>query len=145
MPANPYKVVTALRSMHYAATSMIGAFSMQKLGFLALLLVFLTGCAQYDNKRGVEVSWSPEAIGSFEPGVTTRIAVMKALGPPSQVISLDGETVLYYLYEKAQGSGLILIVYNRFEVDTRYDRAVFFFDEQDRLTDYATHIVEDVE
>ena len=45
---------------------------MQKLGFLALLLVFLTGCAQYDNKRGVEVSWSPEAIGSFEPGVTTR-------------------------------------------------------------------------
>ncbi|GHD31866.1 hypothetical protein [Parahalioglobus pacificus] len=118
---------------------------MQKPGFLALILVFLTGCAQYDNKRGVEVSWSPEAISGFETGVTTRNTVMTALGPPSQVISLDGETVLYYLYEKAKGSGLILIVYNRFEVDTRYDRAVFFFDEQDRLTDYATHIVEDID
>ena len=47
---------------------------------------------------------------------------------------------MYYLYERSDGDGLILVVYNQFKVDTRYDRAVFFFDENDRLTDYATRI-----
>ena len=60
------------------------------------------------------------------------------LGPPSQVIALDDETALYYLYERSEGEGLILIVYNRMRIDTRYDRAVFFFDENDVLTDFAT-------
>ena len=69
---------------------------------------------------------------------TTRQQVLEALGPPSQVIALDDETVLYYLFERTAGDGLILIVYNQFKVDTRYDRAIFFFDGEDRLTDYAS-------
>jgi hypothetical protein len=28
------------------------------------------------------------------------------------------------------------------KVDTRYDRAIFFFDENDVLTEYSTHIYE---
>jgi hypothetical protein len=66
--------------------------------------------------------------------------VLDALGPPSQVIALDDETVLYYLFEKAEGEGMILILYNRIEVETRYDRAIFFFDKNDLLTDYSTRI-----
>jgi len=104
------------------------------------LAVLLGGCAQYENKRGVEVTWQPDVLERFEAGKTTRRDVLEILGPPSQVISLDGETVLYYLYERSDGDGLILVVYNQFKVDTRYDRAVFFFDENDRLTDYATRI-----
>ena len=46
--------------------------------------------------------------------------------------------MLYYLNEHAEGEGLLLVLYNRFEVDTRYDRAIFFFDADDRLTDYST-------
>ena len=103
-------------------------------------LGLLGGCAQYENKRGVDVTWEPAAMQDLVVGETSRKQVLSELGPPSQVISLDGETVLYYLYERAQGSGLILIVYNRFTVDTRYDRAVFFFDENDLLTEYASHI-----
>lgn len=104
------------------------------------LLVLAAGCAQYQNKRGVEVTWQPEVVERFQAGTTTRREVMAELGPPSQVISLDGETVLYYLYERSDGDGLILVLYNQFKVDTRYDRAVFFFDDNDRLTDYATRI-----
>ena len=104
------------------------------------LLALSAACAQYENKRGVEVTWQPAVLEQFQAGTTTRREVMAELGPPSQVISLDGETVLYYLYERSDGDGLILVVYNRFKVDTRYDRAVFFFDENDRLTDYATRI-----
>jgi outer membrane protein assembly factor BamE (lipoprotein component of BamABCDE complex) len=108
-----------------------------------LVVGLLGGCAQYENKRGVDVTWQPAAMQDLVVGETTRKQVMTELGPPSQVISLDGETVLYYLYERSEGTGLILIVYNRFSVDTRYDRAVFFFDENDLLTEYASHIYSD--
>jgi outer membrane protein assembly factor BamE (lipoprotein component of BamABCDE complex) len=106
----------------------------------AVLIIVIAGCAQYTDKRGVEVTWQPEVVESFRIGETTRSDVLKELGPPSQVITLDDETVLYYLYEKREGQGYILIVYNRFEVETEYDRAVFFFDGNDRLTEYASHI-----
>ncbi|MEH6571492.1 MAG: outer membrane protein assembly factor BamE [Halioglobus sp.] len=105
-----------------------------------LFLGFLAGCAQYDSQRGVEVVWQAEAVKELEAGKTTRAQVLKLFGPPSQVISLEDESVLYYLFEHSEGEGLILIVYNRFQVDTQYDRAIFFFDDNDVLTDYATHI-----
>jgi len=105
---------------------------------LLSLLAVLGGCAQYENKRGVDVTWQDDVVASMRKGETTRKDVLTALGPPSQVIALDDETALYYLYERSEGEGLILIVYNRMRIDTRYDRAVFFFDENDVLTDFAT-------
>ena len=105
-------------------------------------LSFLTGCAQYDNQRGVEVSWQKSVTDTLVSGQSTRKDVLDKLGPPSQIISLQDETVLYYLFEHAEGNGLILVLYNRFDTQTRYDRAVFFFDENDVLTDYASHIRE---
>ena len=102
--------------------------------------VLVSACAQYENRRGVEVNWQSDITGKLVKGQTTRKDVLALLGPPSQVISLDDETVLYYLFEHSQGEGLILVVYNRFTVDTRYDRAIFFFDEDDRLRDFSTRV-----
>jgi outer membrane protein assembly factor BamE (lipoprotein component of BamABCDE complex) len=111
---------------------------------LALVLVCVfTGCAQYSDKRGVEVTWQPAVMEQMHKGETTRREVLTRLGPPSQVISLGDETVLYYLFEKSAGEGLILIVYNRFNVVTQYDRAVFFFDENDLLTEFSSQISAD--
>ena len=110
---------------------------------IACLAVGLAACAQYSDKRGVEVTWQPAAMEQLERGKTTRGEVLTAFGPPSQVISLGDETVLYYLYEKSAGEGLILIVYNRFDVKTQYDRAVFFFDADDVLTEYSSQISAD--
>jgi hypothetical protein len=109
---------------------------------LLLLLALLSACAQYENRRGVEVTWDASALNGFRVGETRRAEVLERLGPPSQLISLGDETVLYYLYEHARGEGLVLIAYNRFEVDTRYDRAVFIFDANDRLTEFATRIAQ---
>ncbi|PLW69626.1 hypothetical protein [Pseudohalioglobus lutimaris] len=103
-------------------------------------LSLLGGCAQYDNQRGVDVSWQASVTDSLVKGESTRQDVLAKLGPPSQIIALQDETVFYYLFEHAEGNGLILVVYNRFDTQTRYDRAVFFFDENDVLGDYATHI-----
>jgi len=107
----------------------------------ALLLavaVLVSGCAQYENKRGVLARWQDVSGHNLVAGQTTRQEVLDALGPPSQLIALGDETVFYYLFERSQGEGLVLIVYNQFEVDTRYDRAIFFFDANDRLTEYAS-------
>lgn len=108
--------------------------------YLSLSLGLLGGCAQFDSKRGVEVNWQSEVTDKLIRGESTRANVLALLGPPSQVIALDGETALYYLFEQSKGDGLILIVYNRMRIDTRYDRAIFFFDENDVLTEYSTRI-----
>lgn len=113
---------------------------MPRLIIAGLLACLLTACAQYESQRGVDVTWDTAALSGFSVGETTRAQVLQQLGPPSQLIALDGETVLYYLFERAEGEGLILIAYNRFAIDTRYDRAVFIFDDNDRLTEFATKI-----
>ena len=74
---------------------------------------------------------------------TTRGEVLDLLGPPSQIITLGDETALYYLFERSAGNGLVLIVYNRMEVDTRYDRALLLFDNDDVLTDFSIRISEE--
>lgn len=105
-----------------------------------LFIALLAGCAQYENRRGVEVSWQSDAVSYLVRGQTTRQEVLQLLGPPSQVIALDDETVLYYLFERSEGEGIVLLVYNRMQIDTRYDRAILFFDENDLLRDFATRI-----
>ena len=118
-------------------------FAVLQRTLLIALVAGLPACAQYSDKRGVEVTWDAAAIEQLQKGKTTRHEVLTAFGPPSQVISLGDETVLYYLYEKSAGEGLILIIYNRFDVETRYDRAVFFFDANDVLTEYSSQISAD--
>ena len=110
--------------------------------FLLLLLagLVLSGCVQFSNQRGIDVAWQDEVVARLQKGSSTRADVLTLLGPPSQVIALKDETVLYYLFEDAEGDGLLLIVYNNIEIKTHYDRAIFFFDENDVLTDYATHV-----
>jgi outer membrane protein assembly factor BamE (lipoprotein component of BamABCDE complex) len=111
--------------------------------FLVVILLcasLVTGCVRFKSKRGVEVAWQSQVVEELKRGISTRRDVLDILGPPSQVISLDDETVLYYLFEKEEGEGVILIVYNTIEIDTRYDRAIFFFDEDDRLTDFSTRV-----
>jgi outer membrane protein assembly factor BamE (lipoprotein component of BamABCDE complex) len=107
---------------------------------LTLWVSLLGACAQFDSKRGVEVNWQTAVTDKLTKGESTRANVLALLGPPSQVIALDGETALYYLFEQSKGDGLILIVYNRMRIDTRYDRAIFFFDEHDVLTEFSTRI-----
>jgi outer membrane protein assembly factor BamE (lipoprotein component of BamABCDE complex) len=123
-------------------------WSEQQMQRLTLILVAvvcaitLQACVQYESKRGVDVNWQSSVTQQLTRGESTRNDVLALLGPPSQVISMEDETVLYYLFERAKGSGMILILYNRLKINTRYDRAIFFFDENDVLSEYSTHIYE---
>lgn len=107
---------------------------------LALYVFVVGGCAQFESKRGVDVNWQSVVTEKLVVGKTSRREVLALLGPPSQVIALEEESVLYYLFEHSEGEGLILILYNRMRIDTRYDRAIFFFDKHDVLTDFSTRL-----
>jgi outer membrane protein assembly factor BamE (lipoprotein component of BamABCDE complex) len=103
-----------------------------------LLLAFaLPGCASRERVQGVANHWRDAALPAFERGATTQAQVIQRLGPPSQLINLHDQTVLYYVREHATTTGLYLVVYNQSHETITYDRAIFFFDRTGILTDFA--------
>ncbi len=108
--------------------------------FGILLAAFLssTGCVSKSSTQGVKNLWRADPAPVFEEGKTTEHDVLSALGPPSQVISTGNRTVFYYLLESKKSLGLVLVIYNQTAERIIYDRAIFFFDAQGRLTDFAT-------
>ncbi|MEO0436236.1 MAG: hypothetical protein AAF098_04950 [Pseudomonadota bacterium] len=110
---------------------------------LSVVLLVVGGCAQFVSERGVEVTWNERTVTQFERGVTTRTQVLNTLGPPSQVVAMGDESVLYYLNESSRGQGFITFVYNRFELSATYDRAVFIFGPDGILNEFSTYIARD--
>jgi hypothetical protein len=114
--------------------SVVGLGAGLILGATALSLI---GCAAYENRTGVENRWRDPGMPPFTPGETTRAEVIDNLGPPSQLINLDDGIVLYYLNEVGSAFGYVTIIYNKLTEKTLFDRAIFFFDDQGVLTDFA--------
>ena len=110
---------------------------------LALVsLVLLAGCISSKSDSGVLNTWRSRAVLAFERGTTTQADVARALGPPSQLIDLGNQVIFYYLREQSRSKGFILIVYNETKTQITYDRAIFFFDKQGVLQEYALSIEE---
>ena len=114
------------------ATAIVGR-TMTVIAFL----VMAAGCARMETEKGLDPTWHRLAPDTFQVGISTQSDVMRVLGPPSQVIPGQGGDILYYLHERAVGTGVVLIVYNQLQLKTRYERAIFFFDESGVLVDYA--------
>lgn len=94
-------------------------------------------CVSYQSQDGVENTWRALPEDRIELGATTQAQVLDWLGPPSQIIALDDKTVYYYLSQIRTGEAKVLILWNQSSEQTRYDRAVFFFDSDGLLTEYA--------
>ena len=101
------------------------------------LATVLTGCTSFGSTDGVETVWREIPVERFEKGVTTQAEVLELLGPLSQLIALNEQTVFYYLTEKTSGKGKIFIVYNQIDASSKYDRAIFFFDRDGTLQEFA--------
>jgi len=87
--------------------------------------------------NGVQNTWHTFTPDQFQPGVTSQADVLEQLGPPSQVIALGERSVFYYLSQRQSGRALVFVVWNQANDQTRYDRAVFFFDASGVLTEFA--------
>ena len=107
-------------------------------GLLLFVFIFTAGCVNKSSTQGVENLWRANPAPVFERGKSTEHDVLSALGPPSQVISTPNRTLFYYLLEAKRSRGLILLIYNQTQERIEYDRAIFFFNEQGYLTDFAT-------
>lgn len=105
-------------------------------GVLCLLAV-AAGCTSDVGYSGVDNTWRSASAPVWEAGKTTEMDVIETLGPPSQLIALDKETVYYYLRERRKGYGVFLLVYNWKDQDLVYDRAIFFFDKNGKLTKHS--------
>ena len=99
--------------------------------------VLISGCASYGAVDGVDNLWREVSIDQFEKGVTTQADILDQLGPPSQLINLQDQTVFYYLTQEMSGTGQIFIVWNRVSAKSSYDRAIFFFDTHGVLQEFA--------
>jgi hypothetical protein len=62
---------------------------------------------------------------------------LQALGPPSQLVPLDGRIVFYYVLERRKGRDFYLVLYNQRRDAVVYDRAIFFFDDKGTLLQHA--------
>jgi outer membrane protein assembly factor BamE (lipoprotein component of BamABCDE complex) len=102
-----------------------------------LLLLPLCGCLSKRGEMGVRNFWRDPSLTAFEKGRSTQSDVMRTLGPPSQVIALQDQTLFYYLREQSQTKAMFLIIYNQTRQQITYDRAIFFFDKHSVLTDFA--------
>lgn len=109
------------------------------LGRAAFLCIaaLLSGCASYGSVDGVDNLWREVSIDQFEKGVTTQADILDQLGPPSQLINLQDQTVFYYLTQEMSGTGQIFIIWNRVSAKSSYDRAIFFFDTDGVLQELA--------
>lgn len=120
--------------------------SILRLILLSMGIGLLSACVNVSSERGVEKRWGKEELANtsvqWTEGKTTKSQVLKDLGPPSQVVAVGDETVFYYLREKVSGRGVVLLVYNDVRVQAGYDRAIFFFDQQGRLKDFAVSEIE---
>ena len=103
----------------------------------ALFLIAAVGCATWTDQKGVINKWRDDSVPPFEKGRTTQSDVIEALGPPSQVIALKDQVILYYLYEDMEGRAALFILFNWIKQRHRYDRAIFFFNEERILVEYA--------
>ncbi|HEY1791031.1 MAG TPA: hypothetical protein VGJ73_22975 [Verrucomicrobiae bacterium] len=118
----------------FPVTVLPGAFN----ALVFLLLAALAGCVTRSSTQGVKNLWRADTVPVFERGKSTEHDVLSALGPPSQVISAGNRTIFYYLVEQKKSKGLRLLIYNQTVEHFVYDRAIFFFDTRERLTDFAT-------
>lgn len=104
-------------------------------GMLSVLM--LAGCTSDSGFSGVDNIWRSSNPPVWVVGKTTETDVIDVLGPPSQLIGLEKETVYYYLREERKATGVFLLIYNWKNQKLTYDRAIFFFDKQGKLTKHS--------
>ena len=107
------------------------------LGAVSCWIAMSFGCANRQSQMGVENMWRADPGPAYQIGTTTQSEVMKALGPPSQVIALGDQTLFYYLREQQKLQSLSVIIYSHSRERIMYDRAIFFFNREGILDDFA--------
>jgi hypothetical protein len=68
---------------------------MKRTTTIILTLLFLSGCARYRTERGFTIDESSLAL---EEGKTSRMDILRTLGPPTKISALPGGCAFLYEY-----------------------------------------------
>ncbi|MGD0946435.1 MAG: hypothetical protein ABSA52_03315 [Candidatus Binatia bacterium] len=123
-------------------------------------LVVLSGCAMGRIYRDHPLD--EQKIATIQRGVTTKAQILEQFGPPQEietrelvaigggvdsvlsgrgskpeVESLVGARYFRYSYSRANGFGIILLLFNYAEFDQKNDSLLIFFDGKDVVQDVA--------
>jgi len=103
---------------------------------LFLLPLFFMGCTMGNREVGTSKQWSFDKI---QLKTTTEKQLLEVFGPPSliDIKSMKDRTVYYYWVERLKNKSLYLFVYNYWNVDIKYDRAMFVFNKEGILEYYG--------
>jgi hypothetical protein len=129
-----HRRVPAIQSLKIWFSTLAGRHVFATAPCLAFVLF---GCATKQSQLGVQNRWRDPEMPTFEKGRATQSDVMRELGPPSQVIALHDQTLFYYLREQFASRAMYLIIYNHTRERITYDRAIFFFNKDGVLADFA--------
>ncbi len=104
------------------------------------LLPMVITCSTKTYHKGVHNIWRDDSLPPFEKGYTTQSEIIEILGPPSQIIALNDQIVFYYMLERGKMNKYFLGIYNWSNEKIRFDRAIFFLDENGVLVEHAYSI-----
>jgi hypothetical protein len=122
---------------------------------LALACTSASGCIQGRLVDGNDVP--AEHVARIRPGETTKDQVLDWFGAPesatdpgelrrlleesevlpADVLEMPLADVLVFELTRVKVEGLVLLVYNRFDVRAASDRLVVFFDDEGRVVHYG--------
>ncbi|BBM85246.1 hypothetical protein [Candidatus Uabimicrobium amorphum] len=93
-----------------------------------MMIIFISGCTFGERRVGSSDKWQ-SAISQVKVKQTTEAELIQIFGPPAltDVKTIKDHVVYYYWMEKLKNRSLYLFVYNYWDIDIQYDRAMFVF------------------
>lgn len=105
----------------------------------ALLMFFLSGCFVLGANKKYH-AFESEALGSVIPGQTTAQEILSLFGAPTGMVKLSNGNAYIYHRSVAKGTVIWLLLISFGNYDTQADQIVFFFDNNDLLTNYGVSL-----
>jgi outer membrane protein assembly factor BamE (lipoprotein component of BamABCDE complex) len=104
-----------------------------------LLLFFCSGCFVLGTNKKYH-TFDSEALNAVKPGQTTAQEVLSRFGAPSDIVKLSNGNAYIYHRSVAKGTVIWLLLITLGNYDTQADQIVFFFDNDDLLTNYGVSL-----
>ena len=104
---------------------------------IVLIASICTGCAVFGRGKDF-VPFDENALKQVTTGKTSASEVTRLFGPPNKIVKLSNGNA--YMYERSvkKATGLWLVLISFGNLETQYDRIVFFINNNDVVTHYGS-------